>query len=390
MSEYLRTALAERATGVDFRPPDLSAIRHAGGGRVRRRHAAAAFVSSGAVALVAGLVAVLAVSRGAPHAPVASPWPLSAVTWAYGSTIHVGEEQVPVGRTVAAFVRTGAGFAVIDDSNDIYSVTAAGVARIGRLPQAPSPGNSGFHPRVVADPRGTLIGWVGEDQRGALTLQTYDQATGQGRSYSTEGALSADHASFDAIDGRTGYWRTPAGQYLVDLDTGAKRLMDRSVGNLGIYSAAQGMLAFRGTSGESGVDAIYAGRSLDSGMRLERFGLVAYLNGLVQSVQVSPTGDWVSLGVAHYVPLGGNGFGGGSTTADVYDAITGEQRMFDVPGQGVPLVWLDDVTLQVLSDTDDDLSLYRCTVTDGSCRLAVDLGRFTTPFPVMPGGSAPW
>jgi hypothetical protein len=406
MSKYVRTLLHEQAASVALRPPDFQAVRRAGDRRIRVRRAVSALAVAAAVALIGGTVVVL--GRTSEPAPVLSLGRSDDVTWATGSTIHVGAETVDVGHTVWAYVRTGAGFATIDAAHDVYSVTAEGVTRIGHMAPPPVDSDEAHdEPRIVADPRGTLVGWVGEDPPGTLTLQTYDQANGELRSYPVPGATSAKDVVYSAIDGRKGYWRTPSGVYEVDLDSGDERLLVSSSSNFrGISSAAHGVLAFRRISPDGEVDAIFAGRSIDNAKEMVRQGDADYLTLVFPLIRLSPTGAWLSLSLHHLEEMADGGFRVTRTTVDVYHTSTGEHVTLDVtldmPGDqavAIPVVWLDAVTVQVAVVTGDLLlnsqpssvnaAMYRCTVPNGSCRLAADLGTLDTGvsvLPVMPDG----
>src|SRR5262245_64788384 len=198
MTGSLKTLLHDQATVVTFRPPDLGAIKYAGDRRIRRRRAMAALAGAVAVTLIGGTVGILS-AKGDPP-PVVSPWPANAVTWAIGSTIHVGSETIDVGHTVRAYAPTAAGFATIDDADNVYSVSGDGVRQIGRSTTAP-PFDSDAgddQARLVTDPHGTYIGWVGEDEFGWTVFQTYDLATGRLRSYPKPGAQPWRDAVFYA------------------------------------------------------------------------------------------------------------------------------------------------------------------------------------------------
>ena len=85
MSESLKTMLHQQATSVAFRPPDLEAIAHTGGRRIRRRRAATvvAAVSAVMVVVVGGVVALRNAPGGGPPVTLpAGPWPSDSVTWA--------------------------------------------------------------------------------------------------------------------------------------------------------------------------------------------------------------------------------------------------------------------------------------------------------------------
>src|SRR5262245_9088002 len=242
MTEYLKSVLDREATSVAFKPPDLQTIARAGDRRIRRRWAAA-LAGVAVVTLAAGVV-VVSNGQGDQTQTVASdPWPAGPASWAIGSTIHAGPDTIDVGRVVRAYVHTTVGFAVVDDADDVYSVTADGVSHIGHL-TATRPNNLDQQ-RLVSDPRGTLVGWVGEDPPGTRTMFVHDQASGTTRSYPVSGPQPVEDALFFAIDDRTAYWRMSWSVYAVDLDTGQERLITAGPAyDFEIYSVEDGMLAF--------------------------------------------------------------------------------------------------------------------------------------------------
>jgi hypothetical protein len=388
MAQDLKTVLDDRARSVAFRPPDLQGIRRAGNRRVRRRWAGSALASVAAGALVAGAVVI-----GMPRdpAPVGSPWPADAVTWAVGSTIHIGTETVEVGHAVLAYVRTSVGFATVDGANDVYSVTTGGVTHLGTAAMPLDPSNP---PQLLAaDARGTLVGWVGQTGPGSLAMHTYDQATGQSRSYPVTGPATVDDVAFFAIDDRTGYWRLPSGVHAVDLDTGDQQLLvaapDGASGAFEIFSVENGVVAFS----PDGRETILAGASIETATEM------AHLSGvsLIGPTRLAPSGVWLSIGMVRHgsddVPPVGLG-------VDVYNTGTRERVRLDLPGTPaleIPVVWLDSTTLQVVAVTGDlsgeqnpetvHIAMYACTVPGATCQLAVDLGTFSTDaLLVLPGG----
>jgi hypothetical protein len=401
MSESLKTTLHEQATSVVFRPPDLGAIRHAADRRIRLRRAAASLAGALAVALIG--VSVVVLGRPGDPSPVVSPWPVNTVTWATGSTIHVGAEAVQVGHTVRAYVRTVAGFATIDDADNVYSVTAEGVQQIGHATAAP-PFDSDAgedQARLVAGTHGTFVGWIGEDKFGWAVLQTYDQATGRLRSYPKPGVAPWRDAVFYAIDGHTGYWGTLAGVYEVDLDSGDERPLttDEEFRSFELYSVQNGVLAFRRD------DSFFAGASVDRAKEMIRRG-DDVLTLVTPPYRLSPTGAWLSLGVTQLEKLAEDNYRGVKHAAEVYNTSTGAHITLDVmldapqnTALAIPVLWLDDVTVQVVAVSSDvpfdsqpasvHATLYACTVPEGSCRLAADLGTVGangSNAPVLPDG----
>jgi len=388
MTEYLKSVLDGQATSVAFKSPDLETITRAGSQRIRRRRA----VVLAGVAVVAVLGTVAAVSglgRVAPQVG-SGPWPAESVSWAEGQTIHVGADTIDAGHVVRAYVRTSVGFAVVDDVDDVYSVTTQGVTKVGHL-TATRPNNFDQQ-RLVSDPRGSLVGWVAEDPPGSLVFVAFDQRTGRTRSYPATAAVPPDGqvALFFAIDDRTGYWRTSTGVYSVNLDTGDEDQIEAGPAHdFEVYSAEDGIIAYSPNADTT----FFAGRAVQGARQLR--DLSDPRIGHIDPVRLSPTGVWLSIGVVEYEGVNENVRLIG-ITPEVYDTATGERITLDIPGKptvAFPDVWLDETTVQVVvSDGDFErqprLSLYMCSVPDGSCALASAMGKFDLEgeFPVLPDG----
>lgn len=168
-----------------------------------------------------------------------------------------------------------------------------------------------------------------------------------------------------------------------------------------LYTVENGVLSFRRD------EAIYAGRSVD-----QAEGMISYgkerLTMLEMPSLLSPSGDWPALGVTDLEQVGERDFRGTKTTAEIFDTATGKRLTLGV-GAGVPagmtaampVMWLDEITLQVIEviadrarddhPTSVRATVFRCTVPDGSCAPAADLGTFrinSPQAPVLPDGRA--
>jgi hypothetical protein len=403
MTETLKHLLDRQASSVAFASPDVDAITRTGSRRIRRRRAMAVLGGIAAVALVGGAAVVLGDDGGGRDPVVASgDRAPAAVTWATGSTIHVGDQTIDVGQVVRAYVRTSAGFVVLDDADVVYSVTSDGVTEIGRM-TATKP-NILDQQRLAADPRGSLVGWVGENPAGELTLETYDQESGVSRSYPAPGARPPDDALFFAIDDRTAYWRTPAGVFAVDLDTGSERpvleITGDSAHDFEVYSVEDGVMAFSPSADGN----ILVGRSVSEAQEVIDFRAEAAA-GATDPIRLSPTGAWLSFGVARSEGASEDSITIVGIEPEVYDLATGQHVTLALPGDpalAIPRVWLDDATLMVVglsgplgadsgaSPDDLGLTLYRCTMPDASCELASEIGAGDSSEPsaepVLPDG----
>jgi hypothetical protein len=370
MSESLKSLLAQQAASVAFKPPDLEAIASDRKRLIRRRRAVAALASVAAVAVLAG--AAVALFRPVIRPPeVAEPVPVDGVSWAAGTTIHVGDDLIEVGHPVRAYVRTSIGFVTLDRDNNVYSVTSRGVTQIG---QAAVPARVDQDSvRLVSDPSGALAGWVGYENS-VVTLQVHDQATGQTKTFGTQGGTWAGDVTFFAIDGRTGYWRLAAtnGVYAVDLDTGdEQQLASGEQGrDLAIWSVEDGVLAFsRNQQPFANVTSLRVGRSLDDAREFT----FEENTEVDDAIRLSPTGAWVSYLLITFngPPVRDDVIGFG---AQVRDSGTGEAVNLDLPPNGsFPVVWIDETTLQVMAFDAARASMYACTVPAGTCVVAADL-----------------
>jgi hypothetical protein len=200
---------------------------------------------------------------------------------------------------------------------------------------------------------------------------------------------------FFAIDDRTGYWRTPTGVVAVDLDSGREgqvvRITDDRVYDFEVYSVENGVIAFTPQSDE----VILAGRSVEGARELLDFRNRPSA-GMIDPVRLSPTGAWLSLGVAEVAGATEETFTIDRITPDVYDVVTGERVTLDHPAGSlaIPGVWLDDDTLQVLvfrgaigpSLVVQDAALHACMVPSGSCEIAAEFGDVDLPSLVLPEG----
>ena len=206
---------------------------------------------------------------------------------------------------------------------------------------------------------------------------------------------------FYAIDGRTGYWRTPAGVHAVNLDTGDDHVVLLRLSDFrGLYSVENGVLACR--HADDTVDAIFVGRSFDGAKELVRQSVEHRSQGGPR--RLSPSGAWLSVGMSYLEHQSDGSFVGARNTAEVYNTSTGQHVTLDVPlddrpgfeATAIPVIWLDDITVQVWGQNanlpDVTAALFTCTVPDGTCRVAsgfdiviTGIGELTVPV-VMPDG----
>jgi hypothetical protein len=381
MTETLKTVLDREASSVAFALPDVDAITRAGRRRVRRRRSVTALAGIATLALGVGGAAVFGDDGEGDPVATNSDGSAAPVSWAVGSTIHDGDETIEVGHAIRSYVRTSAGFVVVDDADVVWSVTGGAVTEIGHAAPGPDEGPTGGEPlagqRLAADPRGPLVGWVGSNPSGGRTFEVYDQASGETQSFTVPGGRDAD-AAFFAIDDRTGYWRTQQGVFAVYLDSGDEpqvtTVTEDSARDFTIYSVEDGVVAFTPDGGTT----VLAGASVEDARELLE------LQGLDRTTDplLSPTGAWLSVGTAE---VSESDVESATATPAVHDVGTGQSVTLELPvaSFAVPGVWLDDDTLQVIaiggpvepsSATAPGAAFYACTVPSGSCELAADIG----------------
>jgi hypothetical protein len=356
-----RDPLAERAGSVEMRPPDLAAITAEAERRARRRRTRVLTVS--AVVTAAAVVAAGSALLGPGRQHEVRPDPgTDPVTWSRGSVIHAGPDRVEAGFAVRGFVRTSAGFVLMDDEHTVWSLTDAGEWRVGKV---------GDQRRLVADRHGTLAAWA--DPSGRLVV--LDQLTGTTHVVLDRPGGDGDDLGVLAMDGRRVYWRDGRGVVTVDAATGAVRPLagDR----LQLFDVRSGVLAFTDAAGD-----LRAGRSPAGARSLQPSS--AERQGSDEPVSLSPTGRWAA--VAHIRVTGSGDDQDIDARLRVYDVRTGDPTALDLPGGpwvAVPSVWLGDATLQVLGLFGDppfqgdtaDPALFSCVLPSGSCTKVVAVGR---------------
>ncbi len=229
----------------------------AGTRRVRRRAGLAVVGGLAALALVGGTVAAVQ-GGGEDRAtdPVALPTgPTAPVTWAEGTVIHVGGQQIDVGVPVEAFVRTSAGF-VVASRGEVYAVDGADVQKVGEIDTR--------RPHLVSDEDGSLAGWV-QSGNGSAQYVVHDLAanvTSVHAQVPASGVEELDGESFYALDSGTAYWLDERGAVAVDLATGQATVIDAAPSaGFEILDAEDGTLAFQvPDSGDAGNDGTFVGR----------------------------------------------------------------------------------------------------------------------------------
>lgn len=359
MTEKLRTLLHEQADSVDFALPDLERMASDGDRRLRRRRGTVVCGIAAAVVLASVAATHVGGAGGGDHsAPVVTHPETTArvVAWSKGPVIHAGDRTIDVGHEVRAFVETSAGYVVADTDGVVWSVVDGHATQVGTT--------DAKHPRLVADPAGSLAAWAttGLDGPG---LHTVDQATDEVGS-----PVAAPNATgvLDALSGSTVYFHDRRGAVALDLSTLDEQVVDpagpgETFEGHGVVAAHDGTLAMKADGGT------LLGASRDHAVLLDQaYGSIGAFSpdGTYYSNDADSPSVW-DVGTGKQVPLPGMA---GYAFATGYD-------------------WLDDRTLVLIAEKGDGdpMVLVTCTIPDGtSCEQVATLGDVDAPDFQLPVG----
>jgi hypothetical protein len=238
MTGILKDLMHHRADGLEEFRPDLDAIVAAGDRRVRRRRVVVG--SAGAAALLTAAIAVpvglqLRDGGGDGRADVTAGETRS-LTWADGSTIHVGDETIDVGHEIHAFVATTEGYLIADPAGSVWSWVDGEATKVGEL----STDAEVTDPLLVAD--GARAGWV-EADRDRPYFMVLDQSESGG------GILEVPAQNLDgpgpqlwAIDDDVAYARDGSEQVRIDLVNGSRTPLAQDAPRLEVHDVENGLM----------------------------------------------------------------------------------------------------------------------------------------------------
>lgn len=167
----LPTLLHERADRATLAPVDLTAVTREGSRRVRRRRLA---VSATALAAVAGLGATAVLGGGDDAARVVDPAfsaPSSGASWYLDGRLHHDGTSTDLGLDVATYVRTRAGFVLVDTDDVVWSWTGGRPERVGVAADAPQ--------RLAADAEGDRVAWIDPTEQDGPSVRVLDLGSGE-------------------------------------------------------------------------------------------------------------------------------------------------------------------------------------------------------------------
>lgn len=352
MTETLRDLLHTKASDARFDAPDLDLLVHSGERRVRRRRATTGLAGIAAATVVGlGAVAVFGGSEPDQGPDVASPTlQVETPVFARGSIIYDADTTTDVGAPIRAFVRTAVGYVVVDPSGTVRSVVGGSAATVGQVDPEVI--------RLVADPDGSLAGWVQSDgERPAFavldqdegTVQLNDDATTPGQELMAD---ALDPAYFYAVDDGVAYWHDSRGAVAVEVGTGEVTVVQADARNgFDIVDAEAGTIAFGGGMPEISLGT--TSTDIDQRLTLQESG---------GSVGVfSPDGAHLTLD---------------ADAPEVFDVGTGATVDFTgVPGFfATGYEWLDSDTLVMISLESEaaPVEVLTCSVSTGICEVALD------------------
>ncbi|MDN5851961.1 MAG: hypothetical protein L0K86_03780 [Actinomycetia bacterium] len=359
MNDLLSDTMRNRAEGVGRPLVDLDAVMKSGERRRKRR---GALVVAGAAAVCAivgvGAVQVAGTSDGAeaPGYAGKSSFVERKPTYATGSTIHYGNQQIDVDTKIHAFIQTDDGFVLGDPRGAVLFADGESVQEIG---------DSRKESPLVADESGSYAAWVDNTNDGPPEFVVYDTSTLTEVVRTSEGnrpgkdAVVGGHPRVIAVDGDRVYVRNARGLARIDIPSGHSELLRPGVdedaeivdvedglrlrriftGNPDLGESEPPGVIVRGQSGESLVVA--GGRDLSPG--------------------------------AHYVTSDA------TDSEQIYDTRTGDEVVLDTEEYGFQFVtrWIDADTavVGVLKDPDaanPEISMLTCELPSGECEVAAD------------------
>ena len=350
MTDLLKDMMNERADGIGAPNLDVPAMVREGDQRAtRRRNGVLGLVAAAAV--VAGIaVPTLSLDRDtAREVEPASLFAGQQPSWAVGSTVHVGGEQIDVGRPVSELFVTTDGVVFTDERGTVYASDGTGT------PEEIGAADRSFG-SLVGD--GSRAGWIEHEGGSAPVFVIYDQSTGerQEADYDTAGQGATEyHPSLFAIDGDDAYLRDARGMIRWDLASGRQTLLGRPQG-AEVADVKSGVIAYTLPADDAGA-LVFAGRDFTGGTRLSL---------PPQDLTLNPSGTRL-LGA------------GPGPSVGVVDTSTGELWPVTASGYGqiTPVAWVDDDTYAAVGSRPptgpDQEDLLSCDVGDPSCTvLAAD------------------
>lgn len=134
MTELLKETLREQADALPTPAPDLDAILSDGRSRVRRRRGLGGVLAAAALVGAALVVPSQLDAWGSKDDETnvaANETP--QLSWAAGSVIHAGTEQIDVGHDINAYVETARGYVFTDAGGTVFQWEAGQVLALGKV-----------------------------------------------------------------------------------------------------------------------------------------------------------------------------------------------------------------------------------------------------------------
>lgn len=351
MMARLRDAMDEQAWRAAQAPVDLGPVIAAGNRRRRVRGlAGAGVVGVVAAAVVFGGVQIVGTSDDAASARYANPSDVTAraATYASGSTIHYGEEEIDVGMRIRTFVQTDDGFVFTGPSGAVW-FTSDGEGLLDHL------GQSRGRAFLTVDDSGSYVAWVDGDPNEFVVYDT--QSLESAARVPTKPGPGGGPYVY-AIDGTSMYVLDSRGLSRIDIPTGKIDVLRDDIRSRNeIRDVEDGwILRDRNSGGLSG--------SLPLDTVMSRDPLADEPLTVADARDLSLDGRYVTTDV--------------NDSEQIVDTRTNEEVVLDTSEYDFQSVsrWLDDDTVAVMTlkkpFSDPDISLLTCEVPSGECAVAAE------------------
>lgn len=254
MTKDVTDLLHEEAGRIDPAHFDSEALMGAGNRRIRRRRTTWSVGLASAAVLAA--VAIPAAGNwgngggpadGPSGQPAAATDPLGAalanseVSYAVGTTVHVGQQKLDVGREIQAYVQTPQGVVFTDGTGGVFSADGDKIERVGNTDKK--------YPSLLWDD--TLVAWV-DPSGDRPEFAAYDQATGKVTQDPLQTEPGMDHlrdtqnpAVVYAVDGDVVYVRDSRGAVAWNVETDEQEVLSTKADGFAIESVANGKIAYQ-------------------------------------------------------------------------------------------------------------------------------------------------
>lgn len=362
MNARLKDAMDEQAWRAAQAPVDLGPVIAAGNRRRRVRGLAGAGVAGVvAAAVVFGGVQIAGTSDGAESAPYATPGEVTAraATYASGSTIHYGDEEIETGKQIGALVQTGDGFVFMGAGGKVWFADGRAQRKIGEN----DGGKSNSPSRLVADESGSYVAWADASAQEYVVYDTASRAVAL-RVPSLPDAGGGPYVY--AIDGANIYVLDRRGLSRIDIQSGEAEVLNDDIRyRTEVRDVEDGLILRQGNF--AAVDGKSEGGEIPLAAVLSRDPMADGPLTAAGALELSPDGRFVTTDF--------------NDSEQIVDTRTNEEVVLDTSQYGFQglIRWLDDDTVALgvienpdLPDSELEMSLLSCGIPSGECTVVAD------------------